>query len=193
MATGRDTPGYQALRRGRASERGQIYLTTFTTHHRRPLFENATFASIACRLLVEAMAPLDSRLLAWVLMPDHWHGLIELGGNERLSDVVRRIKSDSSRRLAVGMHPGARIWAEGFHDRALRHDENVVVAARYLVLNPFRAGLVRRIADYPFWDAVWARREEGVGAKAPPTVGNEPSEVTVGGIPTPTLPADKSK
>lgn len=47
------------------------------------------------------------------------------------------------------------IWARAFHDRALRSDEHVLSAARYLVLNPVRAGLVQRIGDYPYWDAIW--------------------------------------
>ena len=27
--------------------------------------------------------------------------------------------------------------------------------ARYIVANPLRAGLVERVGDYPYWDAVW--------------------------------------
>jgi hypothetical protein len=27
--------------------------------------------------------------------------------------------------------------------------------ARYIVANPVRAGLVRRVQDYPLWDALW--------------------------------------
>ncbi|MBB5859537.1 hypothetical protein GGR69_001194 [Xanthomonas arboricola] len=27
--------------------------------------------------------------------------------------------------------------------------------ARYLIANPLRAGLVARVGDYPFWDAIW--------------------------------------
>jgi hypothetical protein len=27
--------------------------------------------------------------------------------------------------------------------------------ARYVVMNPVRAGLVSRVGDYPFWDAAW--------------------------------------
>jgi REP element-mobilizing transposase RayT len=48
-----------------------------------------------------------------------------------------------------------RLWQKGFHDRALRRDEDVRTVARYTVLNPVRAGIVSRIWDYPLWDAVW--------------------------------------
>jgi len=27
--------------------------------------------------------------------------------------------------------------------------------ARYIVMNPKRAGLVERVGDYPHWDAIW--------------------------------------
>jgi hypothetical protein len=37
----------------------------------------------------------------------------------------------------------------------LRADEDLRVVARYIVANPLRAHLVKRIADYPFWNAVW--------------------------------------
>ena len=47
------------------------------------------------------------------------------------------------------------VWQPGFHDRALRKNEDLVTASRYIVANPVRAGLVEHIADYPHWDAVW--------------------------------------
>jgi hypothetical protein len=47
------------------------------------------------------------------------------------------------------------VWKPGFHDRALRHEDSMVDAARYIVANPLRAGLVERVGDYPFWDAIW--------------------------------------
>lgn len=48
-----------------------------------------------------------------------------------------------------------RVWQRGFHDRALRQEEDLIATARYVVANPLRAGLVDRIGDYPWWDAVW--------------------------------------
>ena len=47
------------------------------------------------------------------------------------------------------------LWQEGFHDHALRKEEDLVKLARYIVANPLRAGIVSKIADYPLWDAVW--------------------------------------
>jgi len=50
---------------------------------------------------------------------------------------------------------GRRIWQDGFHDHALRQEEDLAEVARYIVANPLRAGLVERVGDYSHWDAVW--------------------------------------
>ena len=47
------------------------------------------------------------------------------------------------------------VWQQGFHDRALRREDDLVKVARYVVANPLRAGLVRKYGDYPLWDAIW--------------------------------------
>jgi REP element-mobilizing transposase RayT len=47
------------------------------------------------------------------------------------------------------------IWQDGYHDHALRSEENLQDAARYIVMNPVRAGLVESIREYPLWDAKW--------------------------------------
>jgi REP element-mobilizing transposase RayT len=144
-----------STRSGRISEPGRICLVTFTTDSRRRMFAEWELARIAARSLCDAHAWRDSHLLCWVLMPEHWHGLIELGAQESLSNVVRRLKATSARavNLASG-HRGA-LWMSGFHDHAIRHDEELIAIARYVVLNPVRAGLVARIGRYPFWDAMW--------------------------------------
>jgi len=88
-------------------------------------------------------------------MPDHWHGLIELGESESLSDLLRVFKANVSRRLRVHWPELGPVWGKSFHDRALRHEEDAIALARYIVLNPVRAGLVGKVGDYPFWNAVW--------------------------------------
>ena len=43
----------------------------------------------------------------------------------------------------------------GFHDRAIRKQDDLVAVARYIVANPLRAGIVDSIRNYPLWDAKW--------------------------------------
>ncbi|WP_419481271.1 REP-associated tyrosine transposase [Dokdonella sp.] len=147
--------GSRLLRRGRHSEAGRIYLITFATANRAPLLADWNGALAVSRVLYMPAIWSESRLLCWVLMPDHWHGLVELGPQEDLSRLVRRLKGITSRKANQARERSGALWAEGFHDHALRAEEHVLDVARYIVLNPVRAGLVKRVGDYPFWDAVW--------------------------------------
>lgn len=133
----------------------QAYHVTACTEARRPIFRDFACA----RLLVAEMRRLHEEevlgSLAWVIMPDHLHWLFQLYEGETLSSIVKRVKARSS--LAIGRHieSGGPIWQRGFHDHAIRRDEDMLVVARYIVANPLRAGLVKHLGDYPLWDAIW--------------------------------------
>lgn len=87
-------------------------------------------------------------------MPDHVHWLVQLPEGLTLGSLMRRLKGRSALALNDGTS-GGRVWAPAYHDRALRREDDVRAAARYLVANPVRAGIVGRVGDYPLWDAVW--------------------------------------
>lgn len=146
-------PGHASLRLGRVALPHQAYLITFTTHGRRPLFANALHAMAAARAISDPRLWSDAVLLAWVLMPDHWHGLLQLGQAARLSGQVQRLKSNSARGLPSDVTRP--VWARGFHDHALRREEDVRAIARYIVMNPVRAGIASSPRFYPYWNAAW--------------------------------------
>lgn len=150
-----DAPHQHALRRGRFSLDRQAYLVTTVAHGRRNLFSHFETACAGARAMTDPRIWDDARLLAWVLMPDHWHGLVVLGERRSLSQVVQRLKSNSARIIngVAGTHGAA--WQPGFHDHAIRGERNLEAAARYLVANPLRAGIVASLQQYPFWDAEW--------------------------------------
>ena len=142
------------LRRGRYSELGRLYLLTTVTHLRKPLFHDFHHARLVIRQLRQSEQEHDCRSLAWVLMPDHLHWLIELKGTTP-GTLMRRFKSRSSLALHKAGVEHDPVWQPGYQDRALRREESIVHVARYIVANPLRAGLVRTVRDYPHWDAVW--------------------------------------
>jgi putative transposase len=142
------------LRKGRCSLDGQPYMVTFTTQGRAPVFTQPDIARIASIALTDARLWRHADLLAWVLMPDHWHGLIALRGGP-LSRSVQRLKCNTARSANQARRASSHVWAPAFHDHALRKDEDIVQAARYIVMNPIRAGLATRLGDYPYWNCVW--------------------------------------
>ncbi|RTE65225.1 transposase [Amphritea opalescens] len=140
------------LRKGRYSEPGRIYLVTFVTFQRKPIFNDF----ILGRKLVDVIRKESefTDTLAFVVMPDHVHWLLQLK-SKSLSDTLKTVKSLSSREIKRLRAVSGIIWQKGFHDHAVRREEDLVDIARYIVMNPVRAGLVTSIREYALWDAVW--------------------------------------
>ncbi|HJP97378.1 MAG TPA: transposase [Rhodanobacteraceae bacterium] len=151
----RTVPGNRALRRGRVSFPNHVYLVTTATRKREPVFREFMAGCAAARCFDDPRTLGHAQMLAWVLMPDHVHWLIRLGGSQELGAVVNRLKSRSARVANKALRRGGPLWAPAFHDHALRADEDLRRSARYLIANPVRAGLVERIGDYAFWNAIW--------------------------------------
>ena len=74
---------YSDLLRGRASIGGQIYLVTTVTRDRAPLFTNLYLGRIVVRALHCQATATSATTLAYVVMPDHLHWLLQLHSAER--------------------------------------------------------------------------------------------------------------
>jgi len=78
-----------------------------------------------------------------------------LGEKDELHKLMDRFKMVSSKNVHDCFKINGNLWTRSYHDHALRTDEALRDAGRYLVANPIRAGLVNNIGMYPYWDAVW--------------------------------------
>jgi REP element-mobilizing transposase RayT len=142
------------LRIGRYSEQNRIYLVTLVTLDRQPLLQDWSTTRPIINAFKQAQLEGEAISLCWVVMPDHFHWLIDLQTQD-LPRVMARMKSRSTVNFNRNLERTGPLWQKGFHDRALRKDENIRKVARYIVANPLRAGLVNSIGDYPMWDAIW--------------------------------------
>lgn len=142
------------LRLGRFSESGRIYLLTVVVDQRQPFFVDWQLGRLVVRELRQAQEEGWGDFLTWVVMPDHMHCLVQLR-DKTLAELMCRIKSRSSLAVNQALGRRGRMWQKGYHDRAVRREDDVKALARYVVANPIRAGLVTRVHDYPLWDACW--------------------------------------
>jgi REP element-mobilizing transposase RayT len=149
-----ELPASHRLRHGRFAESNRIYLLTTNTFRRTPVFENFTLGRLVVNQFRNAQDEGRANSLAWVVMPDHFHWLVELQQGS-LADLMQKTKSRSTKAVNLFTGHNATLWQKGFHDRALRREEDLVKVARYVVANPLRAGLVKKFGDYPLWDAIW--------------------------------------
>ncbi|NRP09566.1 MULTISPECIES: transposase [unclassified Marinobacterium] len=144
-------PGTKALRKGRTSIPNQIYHLIATTKDRRPVFNDFRLA----RSAVYAINSQPISTLAYVVMPDHIHWLLQMGHDAiDLGKLMQSVKTSVSRKHYLRFSHG-NIWQQGFYDHAIRSEEIIEDIARYIIYNPVRAGLVKTVREYSHWDAKW--------------------------------------
>lgn len=133
----------------------QAHFLTIGTLFRRPLFLDPDAARAVARAQADCGIWGQSRCMAWVLMPDRWHGLILMDPGESLDPLVRRFKAISARGVEPRFRVNGWLWAKGYNQRRLEREEDLRAVARHLVANPVRAGLARSVGGYPYWDSAW--------------------------------------
>ena len=82
-------------------------------------------------------------------MPDHVHVLLE--AHDESSCLTHCIKLWKQRAgYSFRRTHDEYLWQDGYHDRVLRKDEDVLGTAAYILHNPVRRGLAVHWDEYPF-------------------------------------------
>ena len=144
------------LRTGRYSQPEGEYFITFNTHDRTPFFNDFELAKLFCQQIKSNEKQQHCTWLAWVLMPDHFHGLLKLNeSNTELSKTVGTLKGSTSFIINKKLNRKGQLWQPAYHDRALRKEEDRIAIARYIVANPLRKKIVEVLKHYPFWNSIY--------------------------------------
>ena len=125
------------------------YFLTYCTMNRAPLFTSAQPVDLVIAQILRAKRECSFAVPAYCFMPDHVHLLVEAKSpSSDGRDFIKRSRQYSAfyYSKAFGMKP----WQRYGYDHVLRDDEKAVVVARYILNNSIRAGLVKRIEDYPY-------------------------------------------
>lgn len=151
--------------------------------HGQSWLRDERIASIVERALLRFDAT-RYQLLAWCIMPNHVHALIEtveawkrrLPTGERsrrrspasLPAIVHSWKSFTATRANRILGRSGVFWFREYHDRYIRNEKHLAAAVSYIETNPVAAGLVRDPGDWRFGGAARALRDHaGKDAGAP--------------------------
>jgi REP element-mobilizing transposase RayT len=91
-------------------------------------------------------------MLAWVIMPNHVHALIEIG-EVPLSRILQNWKSLTAVEANKFLGRTGRFWQPEYWDRFMRNEEQKQKAVRYIENNPVKAKLCRMPEEWPFSSA----------------------------------------
>lgn len=93
------------------------------------------------------------RLLAWCIMPNHVHAMIETREGFPLPEILQSWKSFTSKQANKLLGRQGEFWQREYLDRYIRHAEHYEQAVAYIEENPVKAGLVRVKTDWPWSSA----------------------------------------
>jgi REP element-mobilizing transposase RayT len=103
------------------------------------------------------------RLLAWVVMPNHIHALIEVWQTP-LGKILKDWKSWTAKEANKVLGREGTFWEDDYFDRYIRDEDHFQRVVRYIENNPVKASLVRMAAEWP-WSSAHYRNQEGTSAK----------------------------
>ena len=102
------------------------------------------------------------RLLAWCVMPNHLHVLIETDSTYPLSKIVQGWKSYTARLINQNLGRKGTVWMRDYFDRYIRDNQHQAATIAYIHSNPVKAGLVSHERE-------WHHSSASLGAPTSPS------------------------
>jgi putative transposase len=125
------------------------YFLTVCTSGREKCFEDEPAATWMSEQITQFFEARKFAVIAFCVMPDHVHLLLEGTTDDAdLRAVMHAWKLRTG--FAWKQRRRGRLWQDGYYDHIVRENDSVVGIVRYILNNPFRAGLVADGAAYSF-------------------------------------------
>ena len=145
----------------RITEPGFVYHVLNRRVMRLALFDkDADYAAFE-RVLAAALDRPDAPgLLAYCLMPNHWHLVVRAGRRTRLSTWMQWLTVTHTHRWHAHTHTAGQgpLYQGRFKSFPVQDDGHFLTVCRYVEANALRARLVRRAQDWP-WGSLHATRQ----------------------------------
>jgi putative transposase len=106
-------------------------------------------------LLGEACNRLPMRVLAYCLLPNHFHLALWPQRNGDLSRWMQWLLTSHVRRYHKHHHSSGHVWQGRFKAFPIEQDNHLLTVLRYIERNPVRAGLVSRAGQWPWSSLHW--------------------------------------
>ena len=130
---------------------GYCYHVISVTRGRRPILRTPRNAKIVADGI--QFVRVRAYLLAFAVMPDHFHALLVPKTGESLPKIMQSIKGFTARIINASSNTGTSLWQQSFYDRVIRNESQLLATVEYIHGNPVAAGLVQSANKFPFCSA----------------------------------------
>ena len=123
----------------------------------RIFWKHSDFKSFE-RIIIEVMEHVDTRLLSYCLMPNHWYMVVWPLKDGDLGRFVHRVTTTHVRRshLHTDRVGTGHLYQGIYKSFPIQNDHHLYTVMRYVERNPLRAGLVEQAEEWE-WSSFWAQ------------------------------------
>jgi putative transposase len=145
-------------------------------HNRNAVFIEASDYAYYLRNLHEWKQRYEVEVHAWCLMTNHVHLVLTPRQQDKgISGLMRRLSARQGRYVNRLERRLGTLWCGRFHSSIIDTDTYLLACLRYVELNPVRAGIVSRPADY-----AWSSHRERMGLSPPVLLDADPATMLLG-------------
>jgi putative transposase len=142
--------------------RGQtFYLLTAACYEHKHQMHYESRRQQLLDMLFEKFITKDVIICAWVILPNHYHLLVQIVNFDVLSDLFRRIHGATSRQWNLEENITKRKVWYNWSDRAIRSEAHYYTTLNYIHYNPVKHGLVKSPYDWVESSVHWYLQANG--------------------------------
>ena len=145
-------------RRPRDATGNYVYHVLNRSVGRSAIFETDKDYSAFIGVIEEARSKAECRLLAFCVMPNHWHLVLWPKGDDDLSEYMRWMTVTHTQRYHSfhGTSGTGPLYQGRFKSFPVQPDDHFYTVCRYVERNALRAKLVRKAENWR-WGSLWQR------------------------------------
>jgi putative transposase len=131
------------------------YLITAANFEHAPVLDSPDRRTEFEMLLLGAMRGIQAELIAWVVLPNHYHILVDIESLDSVSATLKHLHGATSRQWNIedDLTGQRRVWYK-FSDRMMRNEHQLHQTFNYVHYNPVKHGLVEDIYEWP-WSSLY--------------------------------------
>ena len=143
-------------RTARAAVGGYCYHVLNRGNNRAEVFHHDGDYAAFVRLLRQACVRVPLRVLAYCLMPNHFHLVVWPSADDHMARWMNWLLTTHVRRYRRKYKGSGHVWQGRFKAFPIAEDDHLLTVLRYVERNPLRANLVARVEDWR-WSSVCER------------------------------------
>lgn len=149
-------------RTARQTPAGYAYHALNRAAGHQTLFRKSADYAAFLRVFDDALDRHPTRVLAYCLMPTHWHVVLWPAADGEVTAFLRWLTLTHAVRWHAHYHStgAGHVYQNRFKAFPVAADEHLLAVLRYVERNPVRAGLVGRAEDWP-WSSLACRSAGG--------------------------------